>query len=164
MDWTKQLIRFGVMMVLQVLLVDQVQLYGVCHPYIYVICLLMMPVTLSPKIDMLCGFVAGLLMDVFCNSLGVHMAACTLVMFSRRYILELIVNDVDRLNEQISWRSLGAEAMIKYTVILVLVHHFTVFMLSAWSWNHFGYVLVETAISGAMTIIFVLGYNIVKYR
>ena len=152
------------MMVLQVLLVDQVQLYGVCHPYIYVICLLMMPVTLSPKIDMLCGFVAGLLMDVFCNSLGVHMAACTLVMFSRRYILELIVNDVDRLNEQISWRSLGAEAMIKYTVILVLVHHFTVFMLSAWSWNHFGYVLVETAISGAMTIIFVLGYNIVKYR
>ena len=46
MDWTKQIIRYVAMMVLQVLLVDQVQLYGVCHPYIYVICLLMMPVTM----------------------------------------------------------------------------------------------------------------------
>ena len=152
------------MMILQVLLVDQVQLYGVCHPYIYVICLLMMPVTLSPKIDMLCGFITGLLMDVFCNSLGVHIAACTLLMFSRRYVLELIVNDVDRLNEQISLRTLGPEAMIKYTVILVMLHHFSVFMLAAWSRDHFGYVLLETLVSGVLSILFVFGYNILKYR
>ena len=152
------------MMILQVLLVDQVQLYGVCHPYIYVICLLMMPVTLSPKIDMLCGFIAGLLMDVFCNSLGVHMVACIFLMFIRPYVLGMMVNDIDRLNEQISLRALGIEALIKYSAILVVLHHLVVFMLAAWSMSHFGYVLLETLVSGLMTLIFIVGYNLLIYR
>ena len=164
MDWTRQIIRYAAIMLIQVLLVNQLQLYGVCHPYIYVLCLLMMPITLSHHLDMIVAAIAGLLMDICCNSLGVHIVACVLIMYGRPYLLGMLVNDKDRLNEQISLRSLGAGAMIKYTVILVLVHHFTVFMLSAWSWNHFGYVLLETVISGIMTIIFILGYNIVKYR
>ena len=44
-----------------------------------------------------------------------------------------------------------AEAMIKYVVILVLLHHLTVFTLAAWSWHHMVFVLIETVVSSFIT-------------
>lgn len=164
MDWTKQIGRYIVVMLLQVLLFDQLQLWGVCHPYIYVLCLLMMPITLSHNADMLIGAAAGLIMDIFCNSLGIHMAGCILIMFIRPYLLGTIVNDKDRLNEQISLRAVGMEALIKYVVILVVLHHFVIFSLAAWSWCHLGFVIMETLVSSCITIALIIGYNILRYR
>ncbi len=164
MEWTKQIGRYILVMVLQVLLFDQLQLWGACHPYIYLLCLLMMPITLPPIADMLIGGIIGLIMDMFCNSLGVHTASCILIMFLRPYLLGVILNDKDRLNEQVSLRSIGMEAFIKYVVILVLIHHLTVFSLAAWSWYHIGFVLLETAVSSVITIFVIIGYNILKYR
>ena len=74
-------------------------------------------------------------------------------MFIRPYLLGGIVNDKDRLNEQISLRAIGTEALIKYVVILVVIHHLTVFLLAAWSWSHIGFVLLETLVSSLITIV-----------
>ncbi len=164
MDWTKQIGRYIIVMILQVLLFDQLQLLGVCHPYIYILCLLMMPITLSHSADMIIGAVVGLIMDVFCNSLGVHTAACVFIMFIRPYLIGAIVNDKDRLNEQISLRALGMEALLRYVVILVVVHHLMVFLLAAWSWAHIGFVLAETIVSSLVTISVIIGYNALRYR
>lgn len=164
MDWTKQIGRYILVMILQVLLFDQLQLLGVCHPYIYVLCLLMMPITLSHSADMIIGAVVGLIMDIFCNSMGVHTAACIFIMFIRPYLIGAIVNDKDRLNEQISLRSLGMEALLRYVVILVVIHHLIVFLLAAWNWAHIGFVLVETLVSSLVTISIIIGYNSLRYR
>ena len=164
MDWTKQLGRYVIVMLLQVLLFDQLQLWGVCHPYIYILCLLMLPITLPHSVDMVIGAIIGLIMDVFCNSLGVHTASCILIMFIRPYLIGAIVNDKDRLNEQISLRAIGMEAMIKYVVILVIIHHLVVFSLAAWSWHHIGFILLETLVSSIVTISIIIGYNALRYR
>lgn len=164
MSWTKQIGRFIVVMLLQVLLFNQLQLVGICHPYVYVLCLLMMPITLPHSIDMLIGAAVGLIMDVCCNSIGIHMAACVLVMLLRPYLIGQMVNDKDRLTEEINSRSLGIEHMFRYCVILIVLHHLTVFMLASWSWAHIGYALLETVVSSIVTIVLVLGYNVVKYR
>ena len=164
MDWTRQIGRYIVVMLLQVLLFNHLQLFGVCHPYVYVLCLLMLPITLPHSADMLIGAVVGLVMDVFCNSMGIHMAACILVMFIRPYLLDAIVNDKDRLNEQISLGLIGMEALVKYVVILVLVHHLTVFLLSAWGWSHIGFVVLETGVSATITTLLILGYNLLRYK
>ena len=164
MDWTKQIGRYILVMVLQVLLFYQLQLMGVCHPYVYILCLLMMPITLPHSVDMIIGAAVGLVMDIFCNCLGVHTAACILLMYVRPYLIGALVNDKDRLNEQISLRAIGMEAMFKYVVILVVLHHLTVFMLAAWSWAHIGFVLLETFVSSVITILLVLGYNTLRYR
>ncbi len=164
MDWTKQIGRYILVMALQVLLFDQLQLLGACHPYIYVLCLLMMPITLPHSIDMILGAIAGIIMDIFCNSLGVHTAACILVMFIRPYLIGAIVSDKDRLNEQINLHTIGMEALVKYIVIMVLIHHLTIFLLAAWSWHHIGFVVLETIVSSTVTILIIIGYNALKYR
>ncbi len=164
MDWIRQIGRYILVMLLQVLLFDQLQLWGVCHPYVYVLCLLMMPITLPHNIDMLIGALAGLIMDVCCNSLGVHISVCVLIMFARPYLVGVLVNDKDRLNEQLSIRSLGMEAMVKYVCILVVVHHFLIFLLGAWSWHHIGFVLLATLVSSLITILIILGYNVLRFK
>lgn len=164
MDWTKQIGRYILVMALQVLLFDQLQLLGACHPYIYVLCLLMMPITLPHSVDMILGAIAGIIMDIFCNSLGVHTAACILVMFIRPYLIGAIVSDKDRLNEQINLHTIGMEALVKYIVIMVLIHHLTIFLLAAWSWHHIGFVMLETIVSSTVTILIIIGYNALKYR
>ena len=164
MDWIRQIGRYILVMLLQVLLFDQLQLWGVCHPYVYVLCLLMLPITLPHNMDMLIGALAGLIMDVCCNSLGVHISVCVLIMFARPYLVGVLVNDKDRLNEQISIRSLGMEAMVKYVCILVVVHHFLIFLLGAWSWHHIGFVLLATLVSSLITILIILGYNVLRFK
>ena len=164
MDWTKQIGRYILVMALQVLLFDQLQFLGICHPYIYVLCLLMMPITLPHNVDMLIGAAAGIIMDVFCNSLGVHTAACIFIMFLRPYVIGAVVSDKDRLNEQINLHSIGMEALVKYVVIMVLIHHLSVFMLAAWSWSHIGFVLLETVVSSIITLTVIIAYNFVEYR
>lgn len=164
MDWTKQIGRYIVIMLLQVLLFNQLQLWGACHPYVYILCLLMMPISLPHSVDMLIGAGVGIIMDIFCNSLGVHTASCILIMFIRPYLIGAIVNDKDRLNEQISLRAIGMEAMIKYVVILVIIHHLTVFSLAAWSWHHIGFILLETIVSSIITVMMIIGYNALRYR
>lgn len=164
MEWIKQIGRFVLVMLLQVLLFDQLQLLGVCHPYVYVLCLLMLPITLPHNVDMLIGALVGLIMDVCCNSLGVHISVCVLIMFVRPYLIGALVNDKDRLNEQLSIRSLGMEAMVKYVCILVVVHHFLIFLLGAWSWHHIGFVLLATLVSSLITILIILGYNVLRYK
>jgi len=49
-------------------------------------------------------------------------------------------------------------------VILVVVHHLTVFMLAAWSWAHIGFVLMETLVSGLITSTIIIGYNAMIYK
>ena len=124
----------------------------------------MMPITLPHSADMIIGAVVGLIMDIFCNSLGVHTASCIFIMFIRPYLIGAIVNDKDRLNEQITLRTLGMEALLKYVVILVLAHHLMVFLLAAWSWSHIGFVLMETIVSSLITISIIIGYNTLRYR
>lgn len=164
MEWSKQIGRYIFVMMLQVLLFDQLQLWGACHPYVYILCLLMLPITLPHSIDMIIGAAAGLVMDIFCNSLGVHTAACILVMYVRPYLIGALVNDKDRLNEQISLRAIGMEALLKYVVIMVVIHHLTVFLLAAWSWAHIGFVLLETVVSSTLTIFIIIGYNTLRFR
>ena len=145
-------------MILQVLLFDQLQLLGVCHPYIYVLCLLMMPITLSHSADMIIGAVAGLIMDIFCNSMGVHTAACIFIMFIRPYLIGAIVNDKDRLNEQISLRSLGMEALLRYVVILVVIHHLIVFLLAACLYGE-----RPSLVQGAGMLVVFVGYFVFSW-
>jgi len=92
------------------------------------------------------------------------MASCILLMFMRPYLIGAIVNDKDRLNEQISVHTIGLGAMIQYVAILVVIHHLAVFTLAAWSWQHMGFVLIETLVSSLFTVLVIIGYNVLKYK
>ncbi len=163
MDWRiRQIVRMIVALLLQVLLIGHLQLLGVCHPYIYIVFLLMFPIRLPKIVDQLIGAGIGLVMDIFSNSLGTHMAACTLLMYARRIIIENIIMDYDRLSGEICSQTIGIENNLKYTAVLITLHHATVFLLSAWSWQHIGLTLLQIVVSTAISMALITGYDFIK--
>ena len=151
-------------MVLQVLLINRLQLGGVCHPFIYILPLLTMPITLPRWADMLIGLAAGLLMDVFCNSLGVHAAACIMLMYMRRHLIPLWVNDTERLTDVISMQTIGIAPFLKYASLLVVAHHLMVFFLTAWTFQLWWYNLLTTLVSSIVSLALILGYAWIREK
>ncbi len=164
MIWIKQTGRFLLLLLLQVLLINNLQFLGVCHPYIYIFSLLVMPITLPRWADMLIGGVVGLILDIFCNSLGVHIAACIMLMYVRPYLIGAYVSDRERLTDEIDVRSIGVVNFIKYTILLVLLHHTMVFFLTAWSVQHFWFTLLEVVVSSVVSIILIIGGDLLRNR
>ena len=158
------IIRWIVVVLLQILLFNNLQLYGLCQPQIYVLCLLMMPITLPRWADMLIGFAFGFLMDILCNSIGVHTAACTLLMFVRQPLITSLVQDSERLTDEISWSTISPDAFIKYVAILVSIHQVAVSLLGAWTFRHFGMTLLQIIISAAICFGLILGYNLLRRK
>lgn len=164
MIWIKQTGRFLLLLLLQVLLINNLQFLGVCHPYIYIFSLLVMPITLPRWADMLIGGVVGLILDIFCNSLGVHIAACIMLMYVRPYLIGAYVSDRERLTDEIDVRSIGVVNFVKYTILLVLLHHTMVFFLTAWSVQHFWFTLLEVVVSSVVSIILIIGGDLLRNR
>lgn len=158
----KVVIQWIVVFLLQIFLFNNLQFYGLCQPQVYILCLLMMPIVLPRWADMLIGFGVGLLMDMFCNSIGVHTAACVFLMYVRQPLIAALVQEHERLTGEISWLTVSHEAFIKYVVVLVCLHQLTVSMLAAWSFNHLGMTLLQFVISAALNIGLILGYNLIR--
>lgn len=113
---------------------------------------------------MLIGACVGLLVDIFCNSLGVHTAACVLVMYLRPWLVNLYIADLDRFDKEISISSIGLLNFVQYALLLIVIHHIVVFFLTAWSVQHFWFTLLEIVVSTLMTFVLVMGYGIVQNR
>lgn len=164
MEWNKQFIRFIVVMIFQVLILNQLQFLGLCHPYVFILFLMMMPITLPEKVDMLIGALVGLVMDLFCNSLGVHMAACILLTYLRRPMIGNLIMDDDRLNGEICCKTIGMVNFFRYAAFLIIIYHVVVVMLSAWSVAHIGMNILQIFLSSLFCGLIIIGYDILRSK
>jgi rod shape-determining protein MreD len=121
-----------------------------------------LPVQIPRWLEMLIGAVVGLVFDIWSSSLGVNMAACIAFSFLRPILLGNVLQDMERVKGEVCSRSIGRIEYAKCLVFLVLIHHLMVFALEAWSWNNWWMVLVQTLISSVLTILFILGYDILR--
>ncbi len=164
MKWINVIIQWIVVIALQILLFNNLQFWGLCQPQIYLLCLIMLPITFPRWADMLIGMGLGLFIDVLCNSIGVHMMACILIMYIRHPLIAFLVQEHERLTGEISTQTISMDAFIKYTLILVFLHQITISMLSAWTFHHFWLTLLQIIISATIAEGLILGYNIIRAR
>ena len=85
-----QIIRFVVLVLFQVLVVNHIRLGGYVHPYIYMIFILLLPINIQNWQLLLLGFGLGLAVDLFTGTPGLHAGATTLMAFCRPRIIKLI--------------------------------------------------------------------------
>lgn len=164
MIWIEHLIRLIVVVLLQILLLNNLHFMGVVNPCIYILFLLALPAEMNKMVQLGVGFALGLLMDMFCNSPGVHAAACTAVCFARPYVLSRLVQDEERLVGTLNSLSLGVEAYIRYVIILTLIHHTLVFILSAFTLHAFWLTLLQIVLSSLLTIGLILFWELVRQK
>ena len=75
----QNIFSFIVLILLQVLVLNNVQFLGFLNPYIYILFILSLPVKFPRWITLILGFVLGLIIDVFSNTIGTHAFATVLI-------------------------------------------------------------------------------------
>ena len=162
MEWIRQIVRLVVVVLLQVLLFDHLQIAGWGLPMVYVLFLMNLPVQVPRWAEMLIGAIVGLVFDVWHSSLGVNVAACVAFCYLRPIILGNQIQDLERVKGEVCSASIGSIEYVKCMSILTVVHHLLVFSLESWSRHNWWIVLLQTLLSSVLTILIIMGYDILK--
>ena len=79
----QNIIRFVVLVLVQVLVLNHVQFLGFVNPYVYVLFILSLPVRTPRWLTLVLSFGLGMAVDAFADTLGLHAFACVLAGFLR---------------------------------------------------------------------------------
>lgn len=118
----------------QALLFDNIQLWGYLNPYPYCLFVLLLPVNTPKNLQLTLAFALGIVIDILSSTLGLHAAATTLIAFLRPYLIDTLQTRQFYGKEIIpSMRQMGFSWTARYTLILIAIHHLTLFLLTATS-------------------------------
>jgi rod shape-determining protein MreD len=164
----RYLIKYGFMFVIlvivQVLVLNQVQFSGYISPFIYILFIMLLPVSAPRYVLLLTGFLIGLAVDIFSNSLGMHAAATTFIAFIRPFIIRSISNrDEDRLDypglkqNSFTW-------FLSYTIFMVFSHHLIFFFLEFFTFTNLLTTLFRVVLSSVFSVITIVLSQFLIFR
>lgn len=160
----KYVVMFVVLVLIQVLILNQVQLSGFVNPYIYILFVLLLPLSSPRWVVLLSGFFIGLTIDIFSNSLGIHAAATVFIAFLRPWIISAISNreedrsDYPGLNQnKFSW-------FLYYSTVMVLLHHFVLFYIEVFTFSGFFTTLSRVVFSSLFSIFVIVLSQFIIFR
>ncbi|MEI6822990.1 MAG: rod shape-determining protein MreD [Bacteroidota bacterium] len=153
----KNSFRFFLLILLQVLVFDNINFRGYLNPYIYILFILLLPFETPKWFLLVSSFLIGFGIDLFSNTMGMHTAACVFIGYSRPGIISFVSTARDyEPGTTPSVRDLGITWFLKYSIIMVLLHHFAFFYLEVFSFHEFFYTFWRVIISTIFTIIFIV--------
>jgi len=158
-------IRFVLLVLLQVLIVQNIHLgaYVILFPYILFI--LLLPFETPKLLVMLIAFFTGLVIDMFYDTAGIHAAVCTLVGYSRHYILKVLApREGYDAGQSPTIQSMGAVWFITYSATIIFIHHLFFFYLEIFRFSEFFTTLLRVFLSTIGTFVFVYVIQFLFYR
>jgi rod shape-determining protein MreD len=153
--------RFLLLLFIQVLVLNQIEIGGAVNgylnPYLYILFILMLPVTINKTLLLFICFITGLSVDLFSDTAGMHASACLFIGFIRPAFLNLIApregyETTLRLNIQ----GMGSSTFLVYASVLVLVHHFILFLIESFSFLNFFDLLLHVITCSITTLILIV--------
>lgn len=150
------IIRFILLILIQVLVLNNIQFSGYINPYLYVLAILLLPLDLPKWSVLFISLFTGLIIDSFSDTLGIHASACVFLAFLRPFILGIFAPregyDPGNLPDV---RHNGFVWFLKYTIILVLAHHLFLFFAETFRFSDFFNTFSKAFISSIFTLILI---------
>ncbi|MGC3977049.1 MAG: rod shape-determining protein MreD [Paludibacteraceae bacterium] len=156
--------RFIILVLVQIFVLDNIQFLGYINPMIYVLFILSLPVKFPYWLSLLLAFVLGATIDVFSNTLGMHIFATVFLAFIRVPVTNIIIRTEEGVNFVPTFKSFGVANYIKYIVICVLMHHIGLFFIESFSLQGILFTLIKVLVSSAVTIAIILLVQTFKSR
>lgn len=151
------IIRFVLLIAVQVLILNNVHFSGLLNPYLYIYFLLVLPVDFSPNLGLLLGFALGLTIDMLSQTLGMHTIATVFAAYGRPYIMRYMApRDGYEFSRVPGVRQMGWLWFITYSSIMILLHHFVLFFVEAFRMTGFWITLGKSIGSGLLTLLLIL--------
>ncbi|HAP01276.1 MAG TPA: rod shape-determining protein MreD [Bacteroidetes bacterium] len=152
-----QLLRFALLVLMQVLVLNHLRLSFIFNPYIYPLFLLLLPLQMRPWMLLLIGFFCGLTIDMFSNTMGMHAAACVLLCYMRPSVLKIIQpasgyegTDSPTLGH------MGVRWFVTYSAILLVIHHLAFFFLETLEFGQIGFMFFKILLSTSLSLLLIV--------
>ena len=157
--------RFLLLMLLQVLVFNNIYLGGYINPCIYLLFIAMLPTTTGRIPMMLMAFFAGLCIDLSTNMIGFHTFACTAVGFLRGVWLDkIIIRDNDEGVETPSLFSVSYQQFSVYLFLLLLVFYIVYYVMLVFSLRDIFSILLSALLSTVVTWVLAILYQTLLLR
>ncbi len=147
----RNIIRAIFVLIIQLILLKRIDIsfenFNYVHFTIYPIILALIPYKSSKTLIVFLGFILGLIVDLFYDSIGIHAAACTLVAYLRPYILNMISPVEGYKKDGLTSFSYGIPWFISYLGIFLFIHLITVYSLEAFSFVYLKEIILRTIFS-----------------
>lgn len=153
----RMLLLYVITTIVQIVVLNNLSMTSFVNPQLYILFLLSMPFGVGTIPLMLYGFVTGIVIDLFCDTPGMHASACVLIAYIRRYVLNMLAyRDAYKSDEIPSVMVYGWPWYVKYAGILVSVHHVMLFFVEQFDTLFFWPTLLRVVLSILSTIVLLL--------
>lgn len=151
------IVRFIVLVSIQVLVLNNLQLGGFINPFLYILFLLTLPVRMSRTLLLFVSLATGLMIDMFMNTMGMHAAACLLVGYLRPGWLKIISpRDGYETDAVPGIKKFGFQWFMVYASVMILAHHLLLFYIEVFRFSEFFSTLLRVILSSIVTLLLIV--------
>lgn len=161
----KHIIRGILILIVQVLILKRMGagsswLWQHSDIFIYPVIILMLPIRMARQYVTILGFVIGLIIDMFYDTVGVHAFALTAMAYARGLIL-IYMEPRGGYTMQMSptRHSMGLNWLLIYTAVAYLIHVLLYYTAEIFTFVYIGQILLKTLISFLLSMLVVMGYH-----
>lgn len=149
-----QLFYFILYIFLQIMFMKNLVLFDKAFCFIYIGFLLLLPFETNKVLLLIWGFVIGFFIDIFYDSLGIHMAASVLMVYLRSYWINLITpRGGYEVGMEPTLKLMKFEWFATYSLPLIFVHHFALFYIETGGFSLFFFTFVKVVSSVVFTFV-----------
>ncbi len=141
------------LMVFQIAVLNQVNVFGMARPFVYPLILLALPFDTNRASVLGLAFAIGLVLDSFSDTPGLNAAALVLVAWLRPHVADMLTPKAGyESGDRPRIASLGPVWFVSYAAILLLAHHTAYFALEIFSFAAIGRIVLHTLFSGLISL------------
>jgi len=151
----KTILSFIGLVLLQVIVCSNINFLGDLNPFVYVIFILLYPVTKNRLLYVFLSFLLGFTIDIFLDSGGMHAAASVVIAYIRPLFLKFSFGAAYDY-QSIKFSNTDFSQRIVYFLFLIVIHHFILFSLVLFDQNKIVLILQQALYSSIFTLIICL--------
>lgn len=130
----------------------------------YVYAMIKIPVEWNRSLQILYGFIVGFMLDMFCNTPGMHALACTTVMWLRIPIIHMFIV-ADEIKTGVPDSSkLSFSVFIRYTASVILLLSVLLYFIEAFTVFNWVTIIAKVTISALLTFSVVLAMEMLSTK
>lgn len=153
-------ILFFVLLLAQVVICNNICLFNVAVPIVFIYFIIRLPLTLNINIVLTISFLMGLIIDMFSDTQGMHALSCTILAFTRKNIFRLYIPREEEIADgEVSIKSVGFIPYFKFLLTIVLTYCFLIFTIEAFSFFNIMRLISQIIFSTILSFVIILGID-----
>ena len=151
----KTILSFIGLVLLQVIVCSNINFLGDLNPYVYVIFILLYPVTKNRLLFIFLSFLLGFSIDLFLDSGGMHAAASVAIAYIRPVFLKFSFGAAYDY-QSLKFSNTDFTQRLVYFLFIIVIHHFILFSLVLFDENKIALIIEQALYSSIFTLIICL--------